>query len=239
MRTGRQSTDWVGGPRCTHPWKGSLEGLGYVLLLARIDIVFLIGPMDLVSFLQGLQPSVLNDCYSAPFTAAALFRALPPLGKQYVLRLLLVDDEIAGGRGAAPPWPQVAPPPPAPPPPTGTAHPVPHCAVAVVSSWANPSASGKHIATLDQLKRLALLSTRAGRLGEASYSLDPIFRGQLRHSMCTRWGGHHFFQTLGMRAWFLLSFSFCSVPHHQYSPCQAVAGRSEGAPGSPGRCALC
>eukprot|EP00887_Chlorella_sp_A99_P006162 scaffold3.g6162.t1 len=109
--------------------------------------------MDLVSFLENVPRESLEAIYASPYTTAALFRALPPVARQYVLRLLLLDEELAG---------------------------------AVVSSWASPSATSKHTAALSQLSRLALLSTRTGRLGEVSYLLNPLFRGQLRQSVCTR-----------------------------------------------------
>lgn len=171
--------------------------------------------MDLVSFLEGLPPASLDDVYAAPYTAAALFRALPPVARQYVLRLLFVDKALAGGErmpgtlsragGArACPWCAYArallPAPPTQPPmctrtghhrvPVGTrpkpCAPAPPPLPAVVSSWANPGETGKHAATLGRLQRLAVLARHSDALGAVSYSLNPLFRCQLRRAVCTR-----------------------------------------------------
>ena len=55
--------------------------------------------MDLLGYLQGLAPVKLARLYDSAFTCQAVLSSLPPLAKQYVLRLLYVDGGVPqGGR---------------------------------------------------------------------------------------------------------------------------------------------
>lgn len=53
--------------------------------------------MDLISYLEGLPPSVVGALYSSPWTCRAVLRGIPPLAKQYVMRLVLLDQSVAEG----------------------------------------------------------------------------------------------------------------------------------------------
>lgn len=56
---------------------------------------------DEFSFLEYLtqqQPARLDALYESQWTCMATFRALPPLGKHYVMRLLFVDSVPLGER---------------------------------------------------------------------------------------------------------------------------------------------
>eukprot|EP00882_Tetradesmus_deserticola_P017582 GHRQ01018834.1.p2 GENE.GHRQ01018834.1~~GHRQ01018834.1.p2 ORF type:complete len:166 (+),score=37.91 GHRQ01018834.1:813-1310(+) len=50
--------------------------------------------LDLASYIAALPPTIKFDVFSSPWTTQALFRALSPLSKQYILRLLYVDDGV-------------------------------------------------------------------------------------------------------------------------------------------------
>ncbi|KAF6260454.1 Tfb2-domain-containing protein [Scenedesmus sp. NREL 46B-D3] len=51
--------------------------------------------LDLASYIAALPPQIKFDVFSSPWTTQALFRALSPLAKQYILRLLYVDDGVS------------------------------------------------------------------------------------------------------------------------------------------------
>lgn len=53
--------------------------------------------LDLASFLAGLPPDVKSQVFASSWTAQALFRALTPLEKQYILRLMYVDASVSAG----------------------------------------------------------------------------------------------------------------------------------------------
>ena len=57
--------------------------------------------VNITSFLGDLSAAQRNDLYTSPFTCQAVFRSLPPLAKNYVLRLLLVDVPVPQGGGPA------------------------------------------------------------------------------------------------------------------------------------------
>eukprot|EP01104_Vermistella_antarctica_P015791 TRINITY_DN5253_c0_g1_i1.p1 TRINITY_DN5253_c0_g1~~TRINITY_DN5253_c0_g1_i1.p1 ORF type:complete len:487 (-),score=71.72 TRINITY_DN5253_c0_g1_i1:124-1584(-) len=48
----------------------------------------------LVQYLHSLPPDTSLELYASPWTSQAIFRTLPPLAKQYVLRLLYIDEAI-------------------------------------------------------------------------------------------------------------------------------------------------
>ena len=50
---------------------------------------------DLLTFLRGLPPTVLDSLYGHPATCIAVFRDLPELSRHYVLRMLFVDQAVA------------------------------------------------------------------------------------------------------------------------------------------------
>lgn len=57
--------------------------------------------MDLVSYLEDLPPDRLARLYDSPYTCQAVLRSLPPLAKQYVMRLLFLDAGIPEGEAPA------------------------------------------------------------------------------------------------------------------------------------------
>lgn len=58
--------------------------------------------LDLSSYIGSLAPDVKADVFSGSWTAQALFRALTPLAKQYILRLVYIDGGVpAGAAGEA------------------------------------------------------------------------------------------------------------------------------------------
>ena len=50
--------------------------------------------MDLASYLASLPRLKLDALYESPWTCRAVLRSLPPLAKQYVLRMLLLDGAL-------------------------------------------------------------------------------------------------------------------------------------------------
>ena len=48
----------------------------------------------LISYLRTLDREVLSELYSHPATCLAVFRELPPLAKQFVMRLLYVEQAV-------------------------------------------------------------------------------------------------------------------------------------------------
>ena len=53
--------------------------------------------MDLPSYLASLPRLKLDALYESPWTCRAVLRSLPPLAKQYVLRMLLLDSALPEG----------------------------------------------------------------------------------------------------------------------------------------------
>ena len=51
--------------------------------------------MDLASYLASLPRPQLDALYESPWTCRAVLRSLPPLAKQYVLRMLLLDGGLS------------------------------------------------------------------------------------------------------------------------------------------------
>lgn len=52
---------------------------------------------DLIFYLEHLPPLKLAGLYDSPFTCQAVLRSLPPLARQYVLRLLSLDAGVPEG----------------------------------------------------------------------------------------------------------------------------------------------
>ncbi len=48
----------------------------------------------LISYLKTLDEETLSDLYNHPATCLAVFRELPPLAKQFVMRLLYVEQAV-------------------------------------------------------------------------------------------------------------------------------------------------
>jgi|APGre2960657444_1045066.scaffolds.fasta_scaffold00374_12 hypothetical protein len=55
------------------------------------------GGFSFVDYLESLPAAKVDVLYGSRWTCAALLRALPPLGKQCVLRLLHVDAPLSIG----------------------------------------------------------------------------------------------------------------------------------------------
>lgn len=53
--------------------------------------------LDLASYIAHLEPGVKQQVFASSWTAQALFRALSPLAKQYILRLVYVDGGVSTG----------------------------------------------------------------------------------------------------------------------------------------------
>ena len=54
-------------------------------------------PMELAAYLVAVPRDTLDALYESRWTCLAVLRSLPPLGAQYVLRMLLVDAPITQG----------------------------------------------------------------------------------------------------------------------------------------------
>lgn len=50
--------------------------------------------MDFVTYLEALPPISISKLYSSEWTCQAVLRGLPPLAKQYVVRMLWADGPI-------------------------------------------------------------------------------------------------------------------------------------------------
>lgn len=50
--------------------------------------------MDLASYLATLPRPKLDALYENPWTCRAVLRSLPPLAKQYVMRMLLLEGDL-------------------------------------------------------------------------------------------------------------------------------------------------
>ncbi|KIZ06628.1 RNA polymerase II transcription factor B subunit 2 [Monoraphidium neglectum] len=53
--------------------------------------------LNLASYIASLAPEARSQLYSSPWTCQAVFRALEPLGQQYVLRLLYAPEPLPDG----------------------------------------------------------------------------------------------------------------------------------------------
>ena len=53
--------------------------------------------MDLATYLEGLPAPQLDALYASPWTCRALLRALAPVGRLYVARLLLPPPPVPAG----------------------------------------------------------------------------------------------------------------------------------------------
>ena len=58
--------------------------------------------VNVVSYLEGLAWDVRDLLFQSPWTCQAVLRSLSPLAKQYVLRLLWIDQPVS--KGAAADW---------------------------------------------------------------------------------------------------------------------------------------
>lgn len=56
--------------------------------------------LDLASYVANLAAEVREEVFASSWTAQALFRALSPLAKQYILRLVYIDGGVPGGAEA-------------------------------------------------------------------------------------------------------------------------------------------
>lgn len=53
--------------------------------------------LDLASYVANLAAEVREEVFASSWTAQALFRALSPLAKQYILRLVYIDGGVSSG----------------------------------------------------------------------------------------------------------------------------------------------
>jgi hypothetical protein len=53
--------------------------------------------LDLASYIANLSADIKGLVYSSSWTAQALFRALTPLAKQFILRLIYADGGVQQG----------------------------------------------------------------------------------------------------------------------------------------------
>ncbi len=51
-----------------------------------------------MAYFEQLPPIKLSNLYDSPYTCQAVMRSLPPLAKQYVVRLLFLDAGIPEGQ---------------------------------------------------------------------------------------------------------------------------------------------
>lgn len=51
--------------------------------------------MDLVDYVAALPPVKIADLYQNPFTCLAILRSLPPIAKQYVMKLVLIEKAVS------------------------------------------------------------------------------------------------------------------------------------------------
>ena len=57
--------------------------------------------MELAAYLVALPRDTLDALYESRWTCLAVLRSLPPLGSQYLLRMLLVDAPVTQGAAEA------------------------------------------------------------------------------------------------------------------------------------------
>lgn len=53
--------------------------------------------LDLASYIANLSADIKEQVFGSSWTAQALFRALTPLAKQYILRLVYIDGGVQQG----------------------------------------------------------------------------------------------------------------------------------------------
>jgi transcription initiation factor TFIIH subunit 4 len=131
--------------------------------------------MDFISWLEALPADTVGKLYSSHWACQAVLRGLPPLAKQYVLRLLFLDAPVpAGGSTLHASRPCAA---------AGRGWSADQCAAIadVVASWPAQQALSKHRAALDRLAKLQLLPGGAARV--TTYALHPMFRDSLRSAV--------------------------------------------------------
>ncbi len=59
--------------------------------------------LDLASYVANLAAEVREEVFASSWTAQALLRALSPLAKQYILRLVYIDGGVPSGAESCPP----------------------------------------------------------------------------------------------------------------------------------------
>lgn len=119
--------------------------------------------MNLFTYLESLPASRLAQLYESSWTCQAVLRSLPPIGKAYVMRLLLVDQAIPAG-------PLMM---------TGTPVQTQPHAADVLASWVQPQHQAKHTTAMKKLQALQVLQT----VDNASFLLNPLFASQLRDAI--------------------------------------------------------
>lgn len=53
--------------------------------------------MDLVEYVASLPPIKIVKLYDSPYTCLAILRTLMPIARQYVLRILFLDNSVPEG----------------------------------------------------------------------------------------------------------------------------------------------
>lgn len=67
----------------------------FCTFIVRSTVPFFQISMDAFEYLQSIGDSSIDLLYRDPWTCQAVFQSLPPVGKQFVVRLLCIDTPIA------------------------------------------------------------------------------------------------------------------------------------------------
>lgn len=135
--------------------------------------------MDLVEYIISLPPLKACNLYENEFVSLAVFRSLEPLPKQYVARLIFIDTPVPACELFS-----------------ISVMGIFHCSCvrekltpifirsdsALVTSWAKNSASTKHLAAIEILSRLQLM-TSISKADDIFYSLNKDFRQNIQCSL--------------------------------------------------------
>lgn len=131
--------------------------------------------MDLIDYVASLPPIKISRLYENPFTCLAILRSLPPMAKQYVFRVIFVEDDVPQCKftrsdGLNDHMCSLQ----------------PRSLAAIVSSWALPAAHGKHCAALETLTRLQVFSEPPKTTApEPAYCLNKAFSQHVRGALCS------------------------------------------------------
>ena len=68
----------------------------------RVNVASVSVPMDLIAYIGSLPPVKITRLYENEFTCLAVLRSLEALAKQYVFRLINLDESIPQGKCAGP-----------------------------------------------------------------------------------------------------------------------------------------
>lgn len=140
------------------------------------DFSLAAAPTGLLPFLESLPPAAVEAAYASRWTCAALVRALPPLAKHVVMRLVHVDTAVPTGAcvAQAPPvaahmtdWHTVL-------------STTPLWTAADIRAWARQEVESQQESALRTLRSLRVLVASTGPGGVEALALNPTVQAYLR-----------------------------------------------------------